>query len=89
MIVEFYEQFLSVVSVAGFARRDDQTQREFARHLEEALRDRLATAGLSQFPGELAEFFYRVRFGEGRLEPQEAGDIEHRLSRLEAALTPQ
>jgi len=86
MIVEFYEQFLLLVSAAGFARRGDQTQREFAHQLEEALRDRLAAAQLSQFPSELAELFYRVRFGAGRLEPVEAGDIEHRLTRLASAL---
>ena len=88
MIVEFYEQFLSLASAAGFARREDQTPREFARQVEEALNDRLAAAGLSQFPVELAELFYRVRFGAGRLEPLEAGDIEQRLTRLAGALAP-
>jgi len=89
MIVEFYERFLTLMSASGFARREDQTQREFARQVEEALGDRLAASNLSQFPGELAELFYRVRFGEGRLEPLEAGDIEQRLIRLEGALAPQ
>jgi transglutaminase-like putative cysteine protease len=88
MIVEFYEQFLSLASAAGFARRDNQTQREFARQLEEVLGDRLAAAELSRFPSELAELFYKVRFGAGRLEPLEAGDIEQRLSRLAGALAP-
>jgi hypothetical protein len=88
MIVEFYQQFLSLASAAGFARRRDQTQREFARQLEEVLGDRLAAAELSRFPSELAELFYKVRFGAGRLEPLEAGDIEHRLTRLAGALAP-
>jgi hypothetical protein len=89
MIVAFYEQFLSLTSAAGFSRRDDQTQREFARHVEEVLGERLAASDLRQFPSELAELFYRVRFGAGRLEPLEAGDIEQRLIRLEGALAPQ
>ena len=86
MIVEFYEQFLALTSAAGFARRADQTQREFAWQIEKTLGHRLAAADLSRFPSELAELFYRVRFGSGRLEPIEADDIEHRLIRLEAAL---
>jgi hypothetical protein len=89
MIVEFYEEFLSLVSAAGFARGENQTQREFAREVEEALGDRLAASELRQFPSELAELFYRVRFGEGRLEPLEVEDLEHRLVRLEGALAPQ
>ena len=89
MIVEFYEQFLSLVNAAGFARRENQTQREFAAQVEEALGQRLAKVNLSQFPSELAELFYRVRFGASRLEPLEVEDIEHRLTRLEGALAPQ
>jgi len=88
MIVAFYEQFLSLASAAGFARRADQTQREFARQLEQALSSRLAAAELNDFPSELAELFYRVRFGAGHLEPLEAGDIERRLTRLAGALAP-
>lgn len=88
MIVEFYEQFLSLMRTAGQARRDDQTQREFASHVEEALSDRLTASDLRQFPSELAELFYRVRFGSGRLEALEAGNIEQRLGRLESALAP-
>jgi hypothetical protein len=89
IIVEFYEQFLSLVSAAGFARREDQTQREFAAQLEEALGQRLAKVNLTRFPSELAELFYRVRFGASRLEPLEVEEIEQRLTRLEMALAPQ
>lgn len=86
VVVAFYEQFLKVMEDAGFQCRDDQTQREFARDVEAALRDRLATAGLGEFPSQLAELFYRVRFGNGLLKPAETADLEGRLSRLAAAL---
>ena len=89
MIVEFYERFLSLVNAAGFARRDNQTQREFAAQLEEALGSRLANVNLSEFPSELAELFYRVRFGAARLEPLEVAEIAQRLTQLEVALAPQ
>lgn len=86
-IVVFFDRFQSLVSSAGHRRRTDQTQREFARQVEVALADRLARAGLNRFPSQLAEFFYRVRFGAGLLEPVEALEVEQRLARLKRSLT--
>jgi hypothetical protein len=87
-VVAFYEQFQSLVSIAGLVARHDQTQREFARHVEAKLAGRLAPAGLAQFPTQLTEIFYRVRFGHESLESLETADIENRLDRLKMALLP-
>ncbi len=86
IVVAFYERFLAMMTAAGFTRRNDQTQREFARDVELALCDRLASAGLGGFPTQLADLFYRVRFGDGLLQPAEAIDVEGRLTRLAASL---
>jgi hypothetical protein len=88
MVVAFYQQFQSVVRMAGLIPRLDQTQQEFARQVESNLAGRLAPAGLARFPTQLAELFYRVRFGEGALEPLERADIERRLDQLKEALLP-
>jgi transglutaminase-like putative cysteine protease len=82
VVVAFYEQFQDLVQAVGLARRDDQTQREFARDVERALCDRLAPADLGRFPTQLCELFYRVRFGDGILRSTEAADVEGRLVRL-------
>jgi transglutaminase-like putative cysteine protease len=86
IMIAFYEQFQALVGVAGLAPREDQTQREFARQVEQSLGDRLAPAGLATFPSELAELFYRVRFGDDLLQPAETTNVEVRLERLRAAL---
>lgn len=87
VVVAFYQQFLELVGAAGFIRRDEQTQREFAQDVERALGERLAVAGLGQFPTQLAELFYRVRFGDGALETTEVSDVETRLAHLAASLS--
>ncbi len=88
IVVAFYEQFQSLAYAAGFAPRDDQTQREFAHEVEEALVARLAPAGLNRFPSELTEQFYLVRFGEGLLQPAQVAALEDRLKRLKESLLP-
>jgi len=87
-VVAFYEQFQSLVSIAGMIPRHDQTQREFARHVEAELAGRLVPAGLARFPTQLTELFYRVRFGHESLESLETVDIANRLDRLKMALLP-
>ncbi|MGE5192825.1 MAG: transglutaminaseTgpA domain-containing protein [Deltaproteobacteria bacterium] len=89
VVVAFYEQFQTLVGIAGLTPRQDQTQREFARQVEASLGKRLAPAGLQKFPSELAELFYRVRFGDESLQAAETMEVENRLKRLRAALIPQ
>lgn len=82
VIVAFYEQFQTLMHAAGLAPRLDQTQREFARHVEQSFAAHLATSGLQSFPTDLAELFYRVRFGDGLLQPTELIEVEQRLAQL-------
>ena len=86
IMIAFYEHFQALVGLAGLTPREDQTQREFARQVEQSLGERLRPAGLATFPSELAELFYRVRFGDDRLQPAETTNVEERLERLRAAL---
>ncbi len=87
IVVAFYEQFHGqLMGVAGFTARQDQTQREFARQVEEGLAGRKAPAVLLRFPGELAEIFYHVRFGDRMMQSFEIAEVEHRLQQLKAFL---
>jgi hypothetical protein len=88
VVVAFYERFQTLIAAAGFAPREDQTQREFARHVEQALAGRLVPAGLDRFPSELTEHFYHVRFGDGSLPASEVEGLEDRLERLRTSLFP-
>lgn len=85
-VVAFYEQFQALVGIAGFFPRIDQTQLEFARQVEQGLAGRKAPAVLLHFPGELAELFYHVRFGDRLMQPVEIAEVEHRLKQLKAFL---
>lgn len=87
VIVAFYEEFLRLVETAGLSRRRNQTQREFAREIERSLAGRLGPADLQRFPSELAELFYRVRFGSEVLPAADEQQIESRLNRLRESLT--
>jgi hypothetical protein len=87
VIVAFYEHYQALVRAAGLTPRHDQTQREFAQLVEQALSGKLDPAGLRQFPTQLAELFYRVRFGAGSLQPRETEEIEQQLMQLKRALS--
>lgn len=84
--IDFYERFLKVLAREQLAWRAEQTQREFARDVEAALSPRLAPAGLAELPGQLADAFYRVRFGALPLEPAERQTLARQLDQLEACL---
>jgi hypothetical protein len=88
VVVAFYEQFQALVAARGLYLRHDQTQREFAVLVEETLAERLARSGLTHFPSELSELFYRVRFGAAELQPVETIEVENRLQRLKESLAP-
>lgn len=85
--VEFYERFRKLCEARGLFRRASQTQREFARDVDQSLRDLLTLSGLSTLPEELVEVFYLVRFGHEPIEPRQADLIDRQLSRLEQALS--
>lgn len=84
--VDFYERFQQILRPHGFQREPSQTQREFAISVVERLQSRLAAQGLDEFPPELVQSFYGVRFGGQSLSPDEARGIDDALDRLTACL---
>lgn len=85
-VVEFYERFVVAVSTRGLAPETSQTQREFARHVELNLNGSLSHASLAGLPADVAELYYRVRFGGGTLDPSEGELLDRRLSEFEECL---
>jgi transglutaminase-like putative cysteine protease len=80
--VEFYQRFEKILQNIGLTRTPTETQREFAK------RSTADLATINGSPGEglpiqIAEAFYRVRYGDVTLTPTEADEINTILSRLE------
>lgn len=84
--VDFYERFLRLCRARGLDRRPTQTQREFALEVCAELQQSTDGGGLRQFPVELTDAFYEVRFGERELDGHRAERIDRELTRLESAL---
>lgn len=85
--VDFYERFRTICAARGLVRNESQTQREFARQVNDSLNDLLAASGLRELPTDLVDSFYQVRFGKDPIDAKQAEDIDRRLTRLEEALT--
>lgn len=85
--IEFYERFKKLCAATGLVRPPGQTQREFAVTVHSSWNQTLSHSGLEEFPARLVESFYRVRFGQSRLNPTQAEEIDGQLSRLEQALS--
>jgi len=80
--VEFYRRLEILLARHGLVRSAGQTQREFAtaagaRMAQAADQPRLAT-----LPVEVADAFYRVRFGRLPLDNPQAEAVEHALAEL-------
>ena len=84
--VSFYERFLRIVARLGIRQQPTQTAREFVRDSLERLQPQLAAANMGAWPDEMVDVFYRVRFGNAVLNPQEAEALDTRLSQLENTL---
>jgi hypothetical protein len=88
--VGFYLRFEKILQKIGLTRMPTETQREFARR---STADLATMAGLSPhlsqdgLPTQVAEAFYRVRYGNMPLSPAEADEINGILTRLEHVAT--
>ena len=87
MKVRFYERFRNICASRGLVRAATQTQREFAGEVRRSLNELLQSSGLAEFPFDLVESFYQVRFGAAYLEEKQLAEIERQLSRLERCLS--
>src|SRR5262249_8199277 len=88
IVVEFYEQFLALVSLRGLRPAIDQTPRGFARAVGSELGETLEGEGLRALPVDVTGLYCRVRFGGDTLLPAEVDDLAVRMSRLAAELKP-
>ena len=86
-VVAFYEQFRAICSKHGQTRSNSQTEREFVATIGDAWSDQLKPAGLTTFPGELAEQFYQVRFGHTSSDQLNEANIEQQLVKLDECLS--
>ncbi len=87
MVVRFYDQFTEEVARRGLVRSANQTQREFAKLVQNQLNGRLENSGLSEFPREVTELFYQVRFGDQQLAVADLERLEQQLKQFASALT--
>jgi hypothetical protein len=86
MIVDFYDQFLALVSSSGLFPQPHETHREFSRLVEQSLRNVLARDGLATLPRDVTEVYCRVRFGAAEPPLAEIVRLDERLRRLADAL---
>jgi transglutaminase-like putative cysteine protease len=86
MIVEFYEKFLKLVGASGLRLQRHQTQREFAEQVERFFEEPLRSAGLTTLPRDVADLYYRARFGKIELPSSEISELDKRIGRLADAL---
>lgn len=82
--VEFYRRFESILASRGLVRKPCQTQREFALAAEARLAESTGDRWLAALPMQIAEAFYRVRFGRQSLDNSQAEAVEQALAELAA-----
>lgn len=83
--VEFYRRFEAVLARHGLVRPASRTQREFALWAGRELAQRAGDQRLALLPVQVAEAFYRVRFGRADLDKQQRDAVEQALTQLEQA----
>jgi transglutaminase-like putative cysteine protease len=84
--VEFYRRFEALLRQHQLVRNVCQTPREFALAVGGQLAESPRTAPAASLPRQIAEMFYRVRFGRRPLDTSELEALERALSELAAAL---
>ncbi len=84
--IAFYRRLEALLARHGMIRTASQTQREFAAAAAAALRADGSAAPLAPLPGEVAEAFYRVRFGHAPLDAERAQAVERALLELATGL---
>ena len=86
MVVEFYERFREICAAQGLERHPEQTQLEFAQIARDHFASRLQSAGLSDFPHQLASTFYDIRFGRRKVADAQLAGIRTGLKDMEQCL---
>ncbi|MEW4487490.1 DUF3488 and transglutaminase-like domain-containing protein [Thalassoglobus sp. JC818] len=81
--VQFFDRFVQILSKMGIHQSASQTAREFVKSSMVELKQPLSDAGLSEWPDELVELFYQVRFGGSTMSPQQSQQIDRELKKLQ------
>ena len=84
--VDFYRRMETLLARHGLARSATQTQREFACLAGAKLAASTGQPRVADLPAQVAEAFYRVRFGGRTLDNPQAEAVEQALRRLEQAV---
>ncbi|HEY2841655.1 MAG TPA: transglutaminase domain-containing protein, partial [Pirellulales bacterium] len=84
--VEFYRRFEALLRRHQLVRAPCQTPREFALAVGGQLAESPRTAPAASLPRQIAEMFYRVRFGRRPLDTPEVETVERALTELAGAL---
>lgn len=87
--VEFYRRFLKILMQHGIHQEPTDTAKEFVESSLRELQPKLQQNQLEQWPAELVQKFYLVRYGGRTLSQSETNEIDRRLSDLEKCLTQQ
>ncbi len=82
----FYRRMEKLLARHRLRRAEAQTQREFADLVARRLAQSGATRDFAHVPHRVATAFYRVRFGDERLDTTELQALESGLVQLEQAL---
>ena len=87
--VVFYQRLVQLLAEFGLERPPAETQAEFARRATVLLTGRGSGAeDVADVPRLVVDAFYRVRFGQLDLSPDDLKHLEARLDALEASLRP-
>jgi protein-glutamine gamma-glutamyltransferase len=84
--VAFYLRLEALLAKLGHERGSGQTQREFVDQALGQPHEPAVAAALADGPQQLVEYFYRVRFGQQALNPQEERDVQQWLEQVARAV---
>lgn len=84
--VLFYQRFLQILEAQGIEQQPVQTAKEFVEASWIELKPLLEQEGIENWPADLANRFYAVRFGGEQLPETEAHELDLKLTELEKSL---
>ncbi|QDU46926.1 Protein-glutamine gamma-glutamyltransferase [Symmachiella dynata] len=83
-LVEFYQRFQVLTRRMGFVRQPQQTQREYAAAIQQVVDATAEEPEMNNVSNEIADSFYRVRFGDDPLNAEEQRQVDQQLQLMEA-----
>ena len=84
--VEFYQRLEKILAKQSIRRQAGQTHREFAYSAQAQIALQNSESSVAEIPSKIVEQFYRVRFGDDKLNAADARKVDELLGTLEAAL---